>query len=54
MKMEEKKSDIKNEKPKQHAKEKKPAKPKRTYPNVLLEDCLIIAQKIKELNGGNT
>jgi len=28
------------------------AKPKRNYPNISLEDCLIVAQKIKELNGG--
>lgn len=47
--MDKKKSDAKA----QQAKEKKPTKPKRTYPNILLEDCLIIAQKIKELNGGN-
>ena len=31
----------------------KPTKPKRNYPNISLEDCLIVAQKIKELNGGN-
>lgn len=52
--MEEKKQNPKIETPKQQAKEKKAAKPKRTYPNVSLQDCLIIAQKIKELNGGNT
>lgn len=28
-------------------------KPKRNYPIITLENCLIVAQKIKELNGGN-
>jgi len=31
----------------------KSTKPVRTYPTVTLEKCLIIPQKIKELNGGN-
>lgn len=31
----------------------KQAKPSRNYPSVTLEKCLILAQKIKELNGGN-
>lgn len=29
------------------------SKPQRTYPSITLEKCLIISQKIKELNGGN-
>jgi hypothetical protein len=29
------------------------SKPSRTYPSITLEKCLIIAQKIRELNGGN-
>lgn len=28
-------------------------KPKRPFPRIPLEDCLLIAQKIRELNGGN-
>lgn len=39
-------------KPKQE-KAKKDVKPKRPYPTVTLKDALIVAQKIKELNGGN-
>jgi hypothetical protein len=36
-------------------KEKKTGgKAKRSYPMITLEKCLIVAQKIKELNGGNT
>ncbi len=31
----------------------KVSKPSRNYPVITLEKCLIIAQKIKELNGGN-
>src|SRR5580704_10133170 len=31
----------------------KPVKPTRNYPIITLQNCLIIAQKIKELNGGN-
>lgn len=32
----------------------KSSKPVRNYPIITLEKCIIIAQKIKELNGGNT
>lgn len=35
------------------AKTAKTTKPSRTYPTITLQKCLIIAQKIKELNGGN-
>ena len=35
------------------AKTAKATKSIRTYPSITLEKCLIIAQKIKELNGGN-
>jgi len=40
---------------KKKALKKNPAKSKatRNYPQITLEKCLIIAQKIKELNGGN-
>ncbi len=34
-------------------KETRGIKPLRTYPSISLEKCLIIGQKIKELNGGN-
>jgi hypothetical protein len=40
-------------KTKKAKKEKKDGKVKRTYPLISLEKCLIVAQKIKELNGGN-
>jgi hypothetical protein len=33
---------------------KKAHKAKRTYPTITLEKCLIVAKKIKELNGGNS
>lgn len=35
------------------AKESKTAKPKRPYPRITLEKCLIVGRKIRELNGGN-
>ena len=37
----------------QKAKQIKAAKPIRSYPSITLEKSLVIAQKIKELNGGN-
>lgn len=45
---------IPSKKKKQKAeKNRKLLKPKRNYPVVTLETCLIIGQKIRELNGGN-
>ena len=41
--MEEKKTDVK----------KTVKKPKRPFPRIPLKDCIIISQKIRELNGGN-